>query len=544
MKLPFVITALWALLWLAGSWLVARNVEADLRMQVGQALSQAGVKAAKVTPEITGRSITLTGVVTSAETANHLEAMLRDRVRLSQAWASGKGLDPISKIDRSALVTDLRPRGWGLLLASAQQATLFGLAANEAEGLRMESSLRPLLSGVNLKSTLHIEPEVVTESETPTADLPSATGFSPALLRQGMAAFANWGDHWTLLDLSLPLERLRQQLLPAGVEPRVWEETLGPALQRLQDQRAITAAAEAEERRLAAQAVGHVVLAVRADTVLIKGELGSSPGVTLVTESIERHAAGRRVIHELLHDPYRRTESDFRRLTGELPALPTGNTARQVAIGTAVSGWKILPLSEIDPEDANSVMTHMLPANLDRRLALGDIMEAIVWSETAKSRPGDKMLPSQPAYLLMAFAGQRLLVRGRVPDEPMRSQITSALKGRYALFEMDIQVRLEPNCEATGPFLQTLAMLPPAPGLDTSGQLALAVMGKDWSLKPARASLLEAGTLEQSGFLPAGLTINEVLPDVLDISPTLKQHFRLHEATAPPGIPTQTIGPK
>jgi hypothetical protein len=148
------------------------------------------------------------------------------------------------------------------------------------------------------------------------------------------------------------------------------------------------------------------------------------------------------------------------------------------------------------------------------------------------------------AYIFLAFAGHRLLLYGAVPDEALRSQIGSAIRQRYSMLELTNHLRVDPDARAGELPMLTLGALPASPGAETSGLLALARVGEAWRTKPARASLLDATTLAQAGLLPEGMSVNTIMPDVLDAAPIIRAHLQLHERTSPPGIPQQIIGPR
>ena len=544
MKLPLLFTVAWAALWLVGSWWAADGLEKDIAGAARNLLAAQGREFEQVVPQVAGQTVLLKGVVRHPDDGARLTKLIHEQLRLPEALGAGKQVSPAQLVITSDLRTDLRPAGWGLLVANPQGVRLMGLAGSESESVRVASELAPLVSDLKVSNEVESDPEAALESDRPTKGLDQAAGFTRDALKSGLAAFARWGGDWTILDLGRPNEHLRKDLVEMGLPQRVWEEKAGPALQALQDQYATHLAVVREQQKRNAQAVGYVVLAVRADTILIKGELGDEPARVLVADKIKLAAGERRVIDELAFNPNRRPQSDAYKLTSSLPQLPRGNTAKMLAVGTLATGWKVLNLADIDVEDANTIMPGMLPADADRRLLIADVAGAAVWVNSILGRPEGDPVMKPPGHLFMAIAGTQVMLRGRVADEPTRTLVESAVRKRYPALEPDIVLRVDPACEVAPDYLQTLGLLPTAPGPDTSGLLAFAIVGDVWQTKPARASLLEPDTMARSGLIPEEFPINTVLPDVLDVAPTLKAHFKLHERTAPRGIPMQTIGPR
>ncbi len=525
MKLPLTMTIGWSALCLIGSWWLARGLEADLQQAAKQIIAEQGSAFKNVEPTATGQTLILRGTVKESGADQRLARLLRDRMPL---------LDAVNTANLSA---DTRSTGWGLLMADAKTAQLFGSVGSEEESLRVANGLRPLLGNAEVASELDTDPDHFRPVDTP---LPALSGD----VTSGLLAFARWGEDWKLLNPSLPAETLRQTLASEGLPQQTWDERVGPALQAFQDRLGAQAAAVAERQRLGSLASGHIILAVRADTVLIKGELGNPQAISLLAESVTRFIGERRLLNEVKLNARRRPNADVRKLTQELPVLPSGNLAKLLAVGSPDSGWKLIDLAQLDVEDANSLMPGMLPSDLDRRLVIGDAMSAAIWVQSIFGQPSGDEIKKAPAHLFLAIAGLQVFVRGRVPDEPIRTLVESAVRKRYPHLESDISVRVDPDCLGSDQYIQTLGLLPPAPALDTSGIIAFATLGSPWSVKPARASLLDAATLVSAGVIPADFPINSVLPDIIAIAPALRTHFKAQQSAVPPGIPLQTIGPR
>lgn len=544
MRLPLTLTVVWAALWLAGSWWTASDLEAAIQTGADRALRESGTAFKRVTAEVAGTKVILSGMVSREADIQTATERLRARLRLPSSWGlSRPDADHLQVEPR--LSVDRKPFGWGLLTVNASKTQLFGVTGSLTEAGRVETALRSALSiGQELTSKLEADPDRVQEHHEAPPKLESAAGFTREALTFGLVAVTRWDEPWQVLDLSRPFEQLRQQCIATGVPSADWEEHLSGVVRGVQDARTVALSTLQEQRRLAAQPAGHVVLAVRGDTVLLKGELGSPQAMDLLRESTERSIAGRRLVNELLHDPQRRPETDVRKLTTEMPALPSGNTARLLSVGTLDAGWRVIDLSQIDVEDANSILPGMLPAGADRRLMIGDIAATASWIFSIDSSPSMALAPKPTAYLFLVLVGHQALLYGAVPEEALRVQAESTIRQRYPALELLSKLRVDPHSISGETPLATLSALPAHPGAETSGLLALALLGEEWRTKPARASLLEAHTLAQSGLLPESFSVNVLMPDVLDASTIIRAHLKLHEQTSPPGIPLQIIGPR
>ncbi len=544
MRLPLTLTVAWAALWLAGSWWTASDLEASIQSGADHVLQEAGHPFKHVQATAAGITVALTGMVPEAALADKAADLLRSRLQLPHQWLKSQPAGALIHIQTDLRVNE-KPTGWGLLAANASSAQLFGITATAEEALRVVQALRPAFSGgPELASHLEVHPSLVIETETPSSPIESAEGFNREALSLGFVAITRWGQPWQILDLSRPFEQARQQGLALGIPASLWDEEIGGVVRGIQEARASALNALMEHRRLSSQPPGHVVLAVRADTVLLKGELGSHQAEKLLREAVTRSIGTRRLVDELLHDSQRRPDDDVRKLATELPPLPSGNTARLLAVGTLEAGWRVIDLEQIDIEDANSILPGMLPNGADRRLMIGDIAAAASWVYSISSSTSAPQPTRPTSYLFLVLVGHRSLLYGAVPDQAMKAQSESAVRKRYPTLELTSKLRVDPYSVAGESPLMTLGSLPPNPGAETSGLLALALLGEEWRTKPARASLLEAGTLAQSGLLPEDFPINVLLPDVLDASPIIRAHLSLHEKSSPPGIPLQIIGPR
>ncbi|MBL9115896.1 MAG: hypothetical protein JNJ83_12890 [Verrucomicrobiaceae bacterium] len=544
MKLPIIVSVAWAALWLMGSWWSALGIQGELQASVAGLLDQVSEEHPGLAASVRGQNVYLSGTVRESADLTKVTRLLQESARLNSSWSRGTSLSAMRAVNGDAVRIDSRSSGWGIVLADATQATIYGVVNDDAEALRIASQLRPVFGGVNIVSRLEADAEAVVREEelTDTSAVEEIVKMGRA--REGVLAIAQWGSAWKPLDLGLPRERLRRALQDFGISDSLWNEQLAGEVIRLQSLRDQAIAKREMETKSQQLAPGHVVMAVRADTILVRGELAIPTARDLFLQRVGQLAGSRRVINQLRISDRRKPEPDIRPLIEAMPSLPEGNLARWVAVGSIQDGWKVVPLAEIDVEDANTIMPAMLPASVDHRLMIVDVADAAIWVYSIASEPVTHAPKRYPAHLFLAFAGLDVFVRGCVPNEALRTQAEQAVRKRYPQLEADIQIEVDTQCEAGESPLQTLGLLPVAPGADTSGLLAFAVVGEPWSTKSARASLLEAQTLAASGLLPKDFPVNLVMPEVLDVAPALMAHFRVFERTAPVGIPPQIIGPQ
>jgi hypothetical protein len=230
---------------------------------------------------------------------------------------------------------------------------------------------------------------------------------------------------------------------------------------------------------------------------------------------------------------------DVQPLVSTLPKLPPGRLATLLAIGTPQSGWTTLDIDAIDLQDDSTLGGDALPAGLDRRLVLPDVLSTVAWLHSINTKPAPRNPNLRVPHLLLAVIGDRVLVRGVVAAESERTQIETAARQRYDTRALEVAIRLDATCAPTDSILPTIGSLPAAPALNTTGLLAVAIAGETWRTHTLRVDLLDATGLEKSGLVPEDVPLLQLMPDVLAIADLAKAHLGTIQS-APPGIPLQT----
>lgn len=486
-----------------------------------------------------GRTVYLRGLAQRASDVRTAHEGLASRVRLTGALGIGREMNPVLAV-RDEVDLETRPSGWGVLSASSRGVRLHGVAGSRLERERVVTGLRTGSSGVGMiDDQISVDDEVCVESDRLDATLASLPALSEGILQQGLLAVARWGEKWRVLDLSQPAEKLRTQLLVIGVSEDAWIEGVVRDVQDLRAVRATWIANVQADAKRARLPPGHVVLALRADAVLLRGELGDVRARDLLADKVRIAARERTFIDNLAHSANRRPEVDIAPLATTLPRLPPGRLATLLAVGTPQSGWTLLDVAAIDVQDDSTLGADALPEGLDRRLVLPDVLSIVAWLHSIQTAPAPRNPNLRVPHLLIAIIGDRVILRGVVAAESERTQIETAARQRYETRALDIAIRLDAAFAPADSILPTVGSLPAAPALNTTGLLSIAIPGDAWHTRTLRVDLLDSAGLERSGIVPEDVSLLQLMPDVLAIADVAKAHLATIQS-APPGIPLQT----
>lgn len=531
----------WSLLWLGGSYWAAlglqQEVEAAARVLLA-GTADTRVVTTRLEVQAQGQQLHLTGVAHRQSDEARALALLRDQVRLAGLRGLGTGYNPVAQVV-DEVVLEARPSGWGILAGTPGLMQLSGVAGSDFESQSLASSLTGggQWSSI-LRNSLETDAEACAEADHLDATTGSDLKITDATLAQGVLAVARWGQPWTALDLDQPLETLRRKMIDLGVPAKAWAQGISSEVERVRDAHFNWRTTLAEQRRLQSQPPGHLVLALRGDAVLLRGELGSPPSCKLMIDAVRKVAGERRVIEEVAPSSRRKPESDLVKLATTVPPLPGGLLSRLLAVGTPVSGWKLIDLAAFDGEDENALGADLLPPGLDPRLVLPDVLASLAWIHSVDSAPvrtpSDKPLP----FVVIVAAGDRVYLRGIVAGEAARTQIEEAARKQYSGRVVDAGILLDPAYEPVVSVLPTVSALPAVPAENSTGLLAVAQAGGPWRAKPMRARFLESQGLAESSLLPDGIGANQVMPALLDVADQVQAHLA-RVLSSSPGIPLQ-----
>ncbi len=525
MKSLRLLALLWGMLWLGGSFWAASSLRSTMQQHADERLAQAGPLFKDIRPVVSGLSVTLTGKAGRASDLAQAADFMKSDLRIPSFLGSSYAFNPVRSVVNE-ITLELRPQGWGVLAATSGAVHLRGIAGSAMEANRLGLAVRSAGQlGPGFTSDLEADGERFIESASLETTLQSTPALTDQVKKLGLLAVTTWGRPWQMLDVAKPAETLRQDIQALGLPDDAWETDLYAEVERVRTARADHEADEKESQRLAALAPGHVILALRGEEVLVRGELGSERAAQLLADAIRLAAKDRIVIDELAHSSHRRPDETSRLLATSLPSLPSGMLVKFVAVGTPEAGWKVIEPEALNVEDLSTLTQAMLPTGLDLRLVLPDMKTSLVWLHSIDSTPIDRGGPRHAPWFMLAAVGKHVYLRGAVADEAVRTQVKAAARRLYSGRELDADVRLDASCLSLGQALQTLATLPSPPPVDAPGFIAFAFSGDEWHSQPASLHLLETSGLQASGLLPGGVSTNVLLPDILAVAPAVRSHL-------------------
>jgi osmotically-inducible protein OsmY len=539
MKRLWLLLLLWAFLWLGGSVFSAWSLQQNVQRAANAVLAEASITSTTTALRATayGQRVDLEGVVHRESDRQRAVDLIMKEARLPGTFGYGLRAAPIRRITTDHLVLEAKPVGWGVLAATTDLVRLRGLAGSSFEAQSIATSI----SGGGeltrlLQNEIVADHHACIEAEDLARTLSSPLSLTEAERRLGVLAFARWGSPWQTMNLDEPVETLRRRLVDAGLPADVWHQGISSDVERVRDAHFSWRVAEAQRQNLERQPPGHLIMAVRGDAVLLRGELGSKNLAQLVTDAIKQFIGPRRLIEEIAHNTRRRPETDARLLASTIPPIAGGLLTRMLAIGTPATGWKVIDLATIDIEDETTLGEKQLPAGLDPRLVLPDVLAAVAWLHSINDSPAPPSgtLP----HLIIAAVGQHVFIRGAVAEEAVRSQMESAARKFYATRTVDTAIRIVASTLPAPDAIQTASTLPALPALNTTGMLAIATPGGTWKAKPMRADYLDSDGLARSNLLPDYVSAAQVMPDLLDIADAISTHLAKVNSSAP-GIPLQ-----
>lgn len=531
----------WSLLWLGGSFWAALGLQTDLEREARTLLASTAdtrVVTSRLEVKAEGQTLRLSGTASRAGDQGRASSLLREKVRLEGLQGYGAQFNPVSQVV-DAVVLEPKPAGWGILAGTPFLLQLTGVAGSELEGQSIASGLNGggQWSSV-LRNQLEEDAEACAESDHLEGTTGSTLTITDEALNKGLLAVARWGEAWAVLDVDLPPETLRRRLLEAGMPARAWSRGVSAEVERVREARLNWRSSLAERDRQEAQPPGHVVLALRGDAILLKGELGSPQSCKLVADAVRKGAESRRVLEEVVPSTRRRPEKDMVKLSTTVPPLPGGLTSRLLAVGTPAGGWKLIDLEAFDGEDENALGTDLLPPGLDPRLVLPDVLSALGWIHSIDSTPMPASDGRPSPFVMIAALGDRVYLRGTVAEETSRTQIEDAARKFYTSRSLDAGIQIDTSVASVATVLPTVSALPNVPAENSTGMIAIAQVGEGWRSKPMRSRFLESQGLAESNLLPDGVAVNQVMPALLDLADRIQAHLSRVLGGAP-GIPLQ-----
>jgi hypothetical protein len=530
--MPLALILSWGLLCLGGAWWCAQGLQAELQAAATSAVrTHPRPMLRKLKAEAHGLDLHLSGVV--YRDADKVEATrwLEEHISLN-----GNAFRP-RIVDAFAL--EAMPDGWALLLADAKGVRLLGRAASVAEASRLTEAVRSAgLLGNDLDANdLEVDDEALAESAALEASLSSVPDLTQRKAKPLLAS-VTLGEPWRKLDTALPFDQLIGLLPPTALAAddtqRLLKRTLRGILDVAETQRSV----DWERGRQQSLPPGHIIVAKRADAVLLLGSLGSEQQLLDLKSKLREN--GGRVLDQLSASPNRKPTDAVDSLGKILRPLPE---LEPDVIRIAFAGdkqWTTLAHSDLDEVDPAPQLMEAMGAERPVALIAPDVKQVLHWLRSV-----DSWAPHparQVGHLWLVIAGAGVQLYGQVPDEASRSQLEQAVRQRYSQHEVKAELRVSGSLQPCGPILTTCTSFPDAPAADTVGIVAMAQPGDSWQSQPARELVFTAAGLEHSKLLPAGISVDQVLPDVLLSYPVARDHIQA-VLKVTHGIPQQPIGP-
>lgn len=515
-------------LWLLGATVFVPRIQRDLQEASQAALetqSTLAKRMGRLELRFEGQQARVSGKVRTQGDRLAIETTLRDLVRVPTPLAGSLGmrLNPVSSV-RSEIEIAPYPAGWMLLAASGPQARLLGTAANDYEARDLAHSVQESWNATGGVATgvLGADGENHDEAASVSATLRGV----PSPQDKVRAYVTRIGQPWQEFLLQRPDETLHAEAQALGISEAEWLEKVLPALRELRQALAQDRVEEAERQRLAALPAGHLFIAARGQSVILRGEVGSTGIKQRLLDDALAAFSPRRVQDEIRVSAARRPSGEFGPVTTALMPDATDSVGKSLFLCFSSEGWK--PVDWQVASDARPWLDR-LPSGVSPALLQNDSTRLINWLQGAT----DTMPESrrQPAFVTLALFDTKAILSGQVAEEASRLQIIEAVRRVYAprLRVIHDDFRVNGDCPPSANVLHTTGSLPTAPTPQDAGVFAIAIPGGSWTVLPVTHDLIEAGGLARSKRLPSAIPaalVEERSADAIE-------QLRIHSSPAP-----------
>jgi hypothetical protein len=316
------------------------------------------------------------------------------------------------------------------------------------------------------------------------------------------------------MKLSEGDDALRDQAAELGVKEEQWKKDIAPLLATLRKDNVSATEQAKQSAALEKLPLGHLLIAVRDQRILLRGEVGSAAiKRALLDEALEIFPA-RRIHDDIRVNAARRPIADFGPFTTAL--LPASDAEEEKAFHLGISGQAWLPLDWRGSREEAS-WKGKLPEGLDPALLREDnaLLIDFLQGSDANMPP---IARTQPAFIMLALIGNKALLSGQIAEPSLHAQLIAAVKTAYApgvVTEAD-SFAVRGHCQPSDDVLHTAKSLPPR---GDKPQLAFATPGGTWEVREVTPALIEPGALAKSGLLPEDIPANlieEAAADTLE----------------------------
>jgi len=451
-----------------------------------------------------GLRMVLSGKVRQEAQRLELARRLRDEPWLPGRWLSM--LLPALPLRNELAVTPYPP-GWLALAVSGRHAELVGWLATAEEARDAARLLedRWQAAGGRLRTRISADPARFDEAPDLAATLsrlpvpPAADGPDSEQIH-----LASAGGPWTRLPPDASDDVLRGQAVHHRLSETEWREVRELCVQ-VRERQTQERARLAEAARQARLPPPHILLAVRGNRLLVRGELASLGLKRSLLNALIDAFPGHRVLDDLRVNPDRRAVAAFAPVPAERIPAPDQDAGGSLLLGLPGGGWQTLP-ARADDASLEQAWIQVLPADLPPEQLADDVRMAADWLRGDARGIPSLPVPAQPSFLTLALLPDKVILAGQLAEEPLRARLVEAARrayaGRAVLLADGLLAR--GTCEPADGIEQTALSLPPLPRTGEAPRLAFALPGQVWTILPAAPALLQPGGLSAGGLLPAG----------------------------------------
>jgi hypothetical protein len=527
-----VLAAVFAVFWCTGVFFLLPRMETKLRDSASRALSAQHSLAGRLDRlqvSVEGQTARLTGLVRTVQDRQIAEVTLRDFVRAPATLAPGfsSGLNPVASV-RNELEIAPFPAGWMLLAIEGARARLLGAAATDYESRDLLHSIADRWSAAGgrvegaLSADLQHHDEAADVSAT-LRSIPAPDSSAKADTPRVELHLAQIGRGWERLPLDETPAHLLTRARAAGIREAEWSQ-VAPLLATLRQQHAQAVKRDTLRRQEEKKPPAHLFIAVRGDQVRLAGAVSSAEARRALLDEALAAFSPRRVHDGLRVDAQCRADAQFPPFTAAL--LPGAAEKEAKAFHLAIDGGSWQPLDWRGAREEPSWKADALPPALSATTLRADNAQLIDWLQGGPDPAGGGSR-TQPAFLLLALAGEQAILAGQIAEPALHAQILHAARTAYtAPGRLDAEAfTIRATCESSAAVLQTPQNMP---ARSAQPVLALAQPGGAWKTIPLTASLLQPGALGRSGFIP------DTLPAALVESTALEALETLPAALLPP----------
>jgi hypothetical protein len=523
---------MWLLLCSGGAWWAATALEAELHQAV-QGVKEQQPNLRTIQTEVQGTVLKLTGLVHRESDIYRVPQELAGKIRIQG--------HPFEPQIINLLELDPLPNGWAALVVNTKEVKLIGRVASNMEAARLIESVRSMNQ---LQDTLQHDELLVDEISLAECDAVQTTldtipRLQPNIAHTVSLHVVNLGEPWKSMDLQAAFDPLARELPHMAMSIRETQDQLRRLLRQQLDLAAVEAAKRKEQQRLQQLPPAHLIVAQRGGNVLLLGSLGAVEQKQQFLQALRKQNC--EPTDELQVSKQRSPAESLVGLAKSLRPLPELEAGIVRLAFAGDKEWSTLAHRDLDERDPAPQLIEALGSTRPLALLVPDMQKMLHWLHSVDSwEPTPVTEPM--GHLWLVQVGSTVLLRGTVPDESCRTQLTAAARLRYTGRELKVDLVTDGNLPPSSSVLTTCNSLPEPTALDTMGTVSFALPGEAWTTQVARELVFTSLGLQHSQLLPASVPPQRIMQDVLETWPIARAHMQLVQRNTH-GIPEQLIGP-